>query len=77
MDAMMIVSVCLIALLSSGVSAKIAAGKCRNPLLWGAIGLVFSLVGLLLVTVVPDRALQSMALRYSTGTARNARAAVA
>lgn len=53
MDAVMIVAVVGFAALCGAVSFKIAAGKGRNPLLWGLVGLVFNLLGMLVVVVVP------------------------
>lgn len=53
MDVMMIVAIVGFAVLCGAVSMKIAAGKGRNPIVWGAVGLVLNLPGLLIVLVVP------------------------
>lgn len=53
MDAVMIVAVVGFAVLCGAVSLKIAAGKGRSPVLWGLVGLVFNLPGLLVAVVVP------------------------
>ena len=53
MDVMLIIAIIGLAAICCGVSVKIAAGKGRSPLLWGLVGLVLNLLGLLVVVVVP------------------------
>jgi len=53
MGVMMVVAVTGFALLSAVVSVMIAAGKRRRPWLWGPVGLLFNLPGMLLVTLLP------------------------
>jgi len=55
MDGMMVVAICGCAVVCAGVSMKIAAGRGRNPLLWGAVGLVFNLPGLAVTLFLPKR----------------------
>lgn len=53
MDVAMILAICGLAALCAGVAVKIAQGKGRNPVFWGVSGLLLSLPGLLVVTVLP------------------------
>lgn len=53
MDALLIIAICLLAVLCCGVSVKIAIGKRRSPVLWGLVGLLLNLLGLLIVVFVP------------------------
>ena len=53
MDVMLVIAIVGLALTCCGVSVKIAAGKGRAPILWGLVGLLLNLLGLLVVVVLP------------------------
>jgi hypothetical protein len=53
MDAMMVAAIGGFALVSAAVSVMIAAGKHRRILVWGPVGLLLNLPGMLVVTVLP------------------------
>jgi len=82
MDVVLIVAIVGFAVLCGAVSMKIAAGKGRNPVVWGAIGLILNLPGLLIVVVVPshdERRAVPQDRRHAGGGAdpRGAKAAIA
>ena len=54
MDVMLIIGIVGLAAICCGVSVKIAVGKGRSPLVWGLVGLLLNLLGLLVVVVVPS-----------------------
>lgn len=54
MDVMMVLAICGFAVICGGVGMRIAAGKQRSPLLWALVGLVFNVVGLLVLVVMPQ-----------------------
>ena len=53
MDAMMVAAIGGFALVSAVVSVMIAAGKHRRIWLWGPVGLLLNLPGMLVVTLLP------------------------
>ncbi|GEM_PF-2887874 len=82
MDIVLIVAIVGFAVLCGAVSMKIAAGKGRNPIVWGAVGLVVNLPGLLIVVVVPRHdqrraVVQDRRPAGSSADSRGAKAAMA